>query len=157
MKTITDLNAKWWYRLVKVAYLLFALLIVIVVVSVVVDAYDRTFNDNESYVSCNDGRKFFVDKMGMYGDYVSSYDDKSFRTWCATTMVTEDGTKKLKLINGPVPEEKNYTFVAVYTPRDWTGTIGSSALWIAVILLVSEGIRRIFYYIILGSLRPLKK
>lgn len=51
-------------------------------------------------------------------------------------------------------ETKNYKLVPVYTDRDWLRTILFSSLALALALLSFELIKRVFYYVILGSIRP---
>ena len=157
MKTTSELNQKWWYRLLKVVYLSAVLFASIITIWLVFDDFSPKFDNKTSYVQCNNEIKYFVDKIGMYSDYVGSYNDEIFRTWCSTTLVTENGERKLKLISGPVPKEKNYTFIAEYTPRDWTGTIVMSLISVIVICIIFEIGRRIFYYVVLGSIRPKNK
>ncbi|MES2225294.1 MAG: hypothetical protein V4480_00605 [Patescibacteria group bacterium] len=154
MKTLTELNSKWWYRLLKVLYIILALIILGVSIALIVVSNAPEFDNKASYVQCDDGRTFPVDKIGMYSDFVDSYNDRNFRTWCATTLVEENGVQKLKPINGFVPDEKNFTFVAKETARNWMGTIGYSVIALVVVLLLSELLRRMFYYITLGSIRP---
>jgi len=157
MKTLTELNAKWWYRLLKVLYLLFAALMLLVIITVTVDEFSPSFDDEASYVQCNDGRQFPVDKVGMYSDYITFENDEFFRFWCATTFFDKpDGTKGYSINEGASINAKNYTFVAKETSRDWVATIGYSFLAIVIVALITEILRRILYYIILGTIRPKK-
>ena len=155
MKTTSELNRKWWYRLLKVLYTLFAIFVVIIAILLIFDTTQASFDDKASYVKCDDGRQFPVDKIGMYSDYVGLDNDKSFRFWCATTITDGvDGKKKYVYNDGVAPSTKNYTFIAKDKPRDWPATIGYSLLSVLAVVAITEIIRRIFYYIILGSINP---
>lgn len=154
MKTIKWLNEHWWYRLVKVSYIGFVILCSVIAVVGMWGTHEPTFDKDNSYVLCDDERKFFLNKYGMYSDYVSISDDRNFRTWCATEMVEVDGVNKFKLISGPVPETKNYELVAKYIAPNWFRTIKYSLLSLIGVLIVAELGRRAFYYVVLGSVRP---
>jgi len=51
---------------------------------------------------------------------------------------------------------KNYSMVEKYTSRNWTQTINYSLLALLGVTIIFELIRRIFYYVVLGKLRPAK-
>ena len=157
MKTVHELNQKWWYRLTKVIFIGTEVLVLVVVIGLIVEQYEPRFDDENSYVYCNSGgfSGFRPKDVGasVYGDYISSFDDRDFRMLCNPTVIKKaDGTLMVK--RGEPTPEKNYTFTAKYTSRDWTNTLLYSAVAIIVVLFIFELLRRIFYYIVLGSIRP---
>lgn len=157
MKTIPELNSKWWYRLAKVVYGSMVLLILGISVSLTFYAYAPDFNIDESYVECDDGRRFSVSNLQIYGDYVSPWVDKTFRTWCSSVIgLGSNGGGVLEIENGSISDEVNYTFIAQYTPRDWARTIGYSLLAVFVAMVITEITRRVLYYVALGKFHPPK-
>ncbi len=154
MKTVSELNSKWWYRLLKVSWLFFALIGIISAITISWNNNGSEFDPISSKVVCNDGRHFPVDKIGMHSEFSVYSFDETFRTWCSTEMVNDNGVLKLKKIDGTISPEKNYAFIAEHTPHDWVGFIWYSLLSIFCIYFVFEVIRRIFYYVILGSIFP---
>lgn len=160
MKSIADLNSKWWYRLVKVAFLGFEIVVLLAAVGSMTSDYGPHFDDTKSYVYCNNGSKFtgFLPKevgVFVYSDYISTNDDQTFRELC-NSVVTQNADGSLKVKRGTATAEKNYTFTAKYTSRDWVSTLLYSLGAIISVLLGFEIVRRVFYYILLGSVRPRK-
>lgn len=192
MKTIADLNSKWWYRLIKVVYILALLFFLIAPVVGIVFSYAPEFDGINSYARCKDGRTVNLIKndVHLYSEYVWSSDDKIIKDRCANSFTLEEvknGISDDQVINRMLANsnteynveaaleagatkkqigdylktqiEKNteYTLVSAYTPRNWIATIGFSLLSVVITLLVFEVAKRIFYYILLGSIRPHKK
>lgn len=154
MKTIPELQRKWWYRLLKVFSLFVAFVSLICVITITWNTYGPEFDPVGSHIVCQDGRNFPVDKIGMYSEFGVYNFDETFRTWCSTELFNDNGLMKLKKINDSISSEQNYTLIVKYTSRSWLEFIGYSVLWILGILLVFEILRRVFYYIILGSVFP---
>jgi hypothetical protein len=188
MKTISELNAKWWYRLLKVIYLaIFTLSFVAVVIQIndTLSPY-QVLDFKNSKVVCLSGNKnqvtfndllLKVDKddlkyerldavkiasiceiVGPYGELFSMSDGEP------TRMSRADYNSFYSIENRPlalewsakvvnmVQYEKSYTTIG-----SWLDVIGAILLAIAIVAVIFELIRRIFYYIVLGSLRPKKK
>jgi hypothetical protein len=142
-KTIGWLNAKTWWRAVKVAYFLLLILIVGGICAVIYDQDDASFNSEKSYIECSDGRKLALRTNGiyLYSDYVNYSDDQDIRKMCASG---EFGRSV----------DKNYKLVAIYDPAQWGVIVKVWFLTIGSAALITEFLRRIFYYIILGSFTP---
>ena len=153
MKTISDLNGKIWYRLLKVIYILFFVFILGLSIFLIIDGYAPKFDNENSYIKCHDGKTLGLEENSiyLYSDYIWSSDDEKFRSWCAA-IIKDD---KLLPANF-IPDEKNYDLVSSYTNRDWVRTVGYSLLAIIVTVFIFELTKRIFYYVVLGSIRPQK-
>lgn len=164
MKTIADLNSKWLYRLTKVLYVLFGILLITTVFAInfsAVGSYQTDF-----LVKCNYGNEssFLAYKdEGLYiplGDYTTSlthlpdYLKGPITNICEMTEEeqrqkfdsyldgTDDGKKLFDLTVTKVP-------VATYlTATAW------SVAWSIGLLLLLEIIRRLFYYILFGRFFP---
>lgn len=153
MKTIHDLNQRWWYRLTKVAFLGLLLIAIVASIISIFQEFQPIFDSHTSYIEClANGKRMTLEETGntMFSPFVYSVDDKFFQGLCPS--YTGGGFNLAKY--GVV--EKNYIFVAKYTPREWSQIIFYSVLSICGVFLIAEISRRIFYYIVLGSIRPSK-
>jgi hypothetical protein len=178
-KTISHLNNKVWYRLIKVIYIVAILIAITISSAIIVDSNSRRFDNGKSYVICYDGKKSGLKDISVYlnSDYVPSYYENDIRQFCLTNsdlgeiakskypqyndFSNEEVGKRLKennsfFLKSVLVQTKNYSLTPIYTNRNWFITIGECILGALVILLISETIKRVFYYIVLGSLRPKK-
>lgn len=180
-KTISHLNSKAWYRLIKVIYLAVILIALGISTTVIVEANSRRFDNKNSYITCNDGRKFYLKDTSVHlsGGYVPSYYESDVRHLCLTNselgdkaknkypaqysdLTNEEIGRRLRdnnalFIESVNVQTKNYNLTSIYKERNWLMTIGKAILAGAIILLAFEIFRRIFYYIILGRIFPIKK
>lgn len=164
MKTISDLNSKAWYRLLKVLSLI--IMLIAGGVAVVISFSDVGSYQNDYTVVCNYGnRSMFLaykDK-GMfipYGDHSESLAKlpeivkTQLRSECAITD-EELNAKADRIVAGNDDSKKLYditpTKVIIGT---WKTAILWSLLSFTIIFVVFQIIRRAFYYIVLGSIRP---
>jgi len=53
-------------------------------------------------------------------------------------------------------DQTEYKLVSIYTPIHWVAVVGYSFLIILSMIVLFEIIKRIFYYIVLGTIRPKK-
>ncbi len=165
MKTISELNAKWWYRLTKV---IFILIIVIITLTSLLLIYEENYSRQESdyIVFCNYGNKktFAARKEAqiyIYGTNATvanlpDYQRIAIQEECEITE--KEISEKLAAIANKIDNG-----IPLFTIRHATVTVGNtwslvkfSIIALLVILSVSEVIRRCFYYIVLGSIRPKK-
>lgn len=164
-KTLNYLNSKMWYRLIKVIFLGVFVLVEIVSVFAVYDE-NRTVQTETQVVTCNYGNKnMFVPQMK--GIYISDYDLRN-----GISSIPDYGKEQIRQACGVSQIEiqklitdtlNNSNTPALFSVGKGTTTHGStpraivySLLDILVIALVFEVVRRAFYYIVLGSLRPQK-
>jgi len=169
-KTISYLNSKMRYRFIKVIYLLI-LFLSLVGYSVAIFVYHEPKYDNDkSYIKCANGKNFILsqNEINLYSDFMWSSDKEKAKSLCLdldrTRSVEENGAfSNWEKIYGKTPtisfsaETENsgkYELVNIYTNRNWIATIGFILLSIIGNLLVFEAIRRVFYYIALGTIRP---
>lgn len=142
-----ELKAKAWYRLVKVAYFLIMALVTIFVVATVVNETQpyRLISSEKSYITCSNGSSFRLYENNILADeYV---------------VISESAAKKLCNKNSPgdnfVPLEKNFAYYPVFIMAgSWWNVAMLTLLSLIVILLVSELIRRTFYYVTVGKFFP---
>lgn len=167
MKTIADLNSKWWYRLVKVVYVFLLFSWTIGTAVGVYFLFEPEFDNENSYIACESGKNYRLSENGifLYSEYMGYYDDKLAKELCTSTetMTAEEYEEKY----GEPPKtflsldlEKyrltEYKLISVYTERDWIATIWYMFLGFLGWLLFFELVRRIFYYVVLGKLIPKK-
>jgi hypothetical protein len=176
MKTIADLNSKWWYRLVKVVYVFLLLLLIAGTLVGIYFIFEPKFDNENSYITCENGESYKLSDNGIYtySGYLDSTDKGKVQKLCATPikMTTEEYEKKYgqgltreqleemgaepKALDLEKYRLAKYDLVSVYTERNWYGTIGFVLLSLFGWVLFFEIVRRIFYYIVLGSLIPRK-
>lgn len=185
MKTITELNSKWWYRLIKVAYLGLALIIVIFATYLTFDSYKpRPVTDYK--INCladyTNKKTFFATKdadlylyQGSEKTIYASLSDSErskLRELCdlSDAEAKEATNKVLDYVYDPKNKNATDEDVARYadTIRPYTislatriegtylETLGYAILPILIALIVTEILRRAFYYIFLGTLKPSK-
>lgn len=150
MKTISELNSKVWYRFLKVIYVLLFILGLFYALIGGFFVVSPTFVNEKSYIKCNDGREFTLNELGISlpGPYVpyQGYEDIVIKQNCGSTQWEKNNGYYVK---------KNYTLMPSLT-RDWFTTIGLSVFYVIVTIIIFQLIKRVFYYIILGSFRPPK-
>ena len=183
MKTLKELNAKWWYRLVKVCFILLFLFCLITPVVMIVVSYNPIVSESQSSAVCDDGRRLQLGAQQGYENgelttkyYTFSSDYSELALFCSSDKAiaskirslestTLDDRELANLVRSRLDvfanevyfSPNNYTIDYVYTERDWLATIGYSLLSIFITIALFEVARRIFYYIVLGSLRPKKQ
>jgi hypothetical protein len=185
MTTTKELNNRWWYRLVKVVYILALVFSAAIVCLLIFSSITPQFDSANSYVICGNYQNHVTMKdagVTLYDEYISPDNDTILKYICANTkdlgtaaqeaypnstayqnaspvslgqsiqLTYPQYNQTLNQMMGFVPD--NYTFVPVYTPRNWPLLILYLFIGILCVVLVFEIIRRIFYYIVLGRLRP---
>jgi len=63
MQTIRELNSKIWYRALKVIYVLIFISILVVSALIVVDNFAPKFDDERSYIKCDNGKTFHSETL----------------------------------------------------------------------------------------------
>ncbi len=185
MKTIQQLNEKWWYRLLKVVFLGVASLGAVISIFLIVDDY-KPHQVLDYKISCiadyTNKKTLFAEKdAGLYFfpygtetvyQSISDTDKIKLRKVCGYSDSTaeklnseldayiEEQTKlgtDIATIIKNLESKRAYTIEEEYrTEGGYFEVIGYSLLAITIIVVVLEIIRRIFYYIVLGSIRPKK-
>jgi hypothetical protein len=152
MKTISELNERWWYRLLKVTYVILLLSAFTLGIYGVYSSSNPVYDGNKSYIQCDNGKNFILNEHGFFvsGERLSSYMDYRAKDLC----VNVTGGNQLDLNGGT---SGKYDLVIFYPERDWFLVIMYSIFVLVSNYMVFEIIRRIFYYILLGSLRPKKE
>ena len=175
MKTLEELNQKWWYRLIKVLYFLVIVVLILSAVAIIYDTERPVVDNKESYIKCENGKRFMLNQTNIslyYDDYLYTDEKAEAQKLCVTKITPEQAQAELdrrKSLSNPPPSfidktkpvdlEKyriNYELVTIYNERNWFNIIGYSLLAIFSITLFFEVLRRIFYYVTLGSVRPKK-
>lgn len=186
MRTRSELNSKWWYRLLMFSFLGLALLsAVIAIVLVASDNKPRPVSDYK--IDCvadyTNHRSFFAGKDANI--YVYPYsnqtvyaaldesDKMKIRDFCDISKEEADKSTnaalsyideqtKLGTDNATIQREidRSYRPYVIYkterTQGSYLAILGYSLLSLLIIAVVIELGRRIFYYILLGSFRPEK-
>lgn len=151
METISELNAKWWYRFLKVAYIILLVTAITLGISGIYSSSNPVYDGNKSYIQCENGKSFILNEHGFFapGGVLSIYSDDRASQLCIN--VTEENQLDLSgETNG------NYRLVMHYSERDWSSVVMYSIFVIVSNFVIFEIVRRVFYYIVLGSIRPKK-
>ncbi|MBP9717202.1 MAG: hypothetical protein KBD44_00625 [Candidatus Pacebacteria bacterium] len=190
MKTISELNTKWWYRLLKVAYLLSYIAFALALVGVAFDAEEPYLiaDEDKSTLVCRSGnKKTFSYKelqpeISIYDLKAKSVNTQSLASLCdidgpfgekykidGTPTISRNEVKSLytrieesvdseaERIQWATNVQSNVEFnLAEKTVGSWWGVIKFSLLLLTILTITYEFIRRIFYYIVLGTVRPKK-
>lgn len=165
MKTVADLNSQWWYRLVKIIYILiWIFLILLLIIWVGAENEPRTFSTYK--ITCNYGNKdtFIGYARGIYlidldiKNGISSISDYKKGLIQEECKITE---QELNLVFDATLNKENPSPLFTvnktsYTEGRWSTTIFFQILTLVIALSAMELIRRCFYYVLLGSFRPSK-
>jgi hypothetical protein len=168
MKTIAGLNQKWWYRLMKVAFVL-SFIVVAPLVAMSVYSSNMPFSYTDYQVTCNYGNKetflAFQDKRILITNYdlrdglasLSDYAKTDLQNACDISEL-EIQRSSMSVYGVNLQVQPLYTIAPerVTDGSVWIA-IGYSALALSMVAVVFEIFRRLFYYIILGSFRPIKR
>ncbi len=140
MKNLSILEKKLRYRLLKVIYFTVLLLLLVAVIIWLNESYDRKFSNDLSYIQCSNWTIYNLstNSVYLYSDYISSYDEEKFTNWC----------------NQNGKNDNTFKLVSRYTEKDWTSIFKYSILCLIVMFLVTEILKRILYYIVLGAILP---
>ncbi len=159
MKTISELNERWWYRLLKVVYMSICLIVTISIITLIYTDNPPKFNVLESSIQCLDGREFMLGAYpNLYSEYLSSEDRNNFQTWCTTEQTgVENGRAVIKKLDNYGTPITQYEFKPNYLPRDWGNIIWGTFLTIVGAYVITRIIQCTFYYVVLGSMHPRKR
>jgi len=169
-KTISDLNNKAWYRAVKVVYIFSFLAIVIITITLfLAEGEFRVLDVPNSRIVCQYGNEkqflmkeiFTRDEMpitlpnysntqpgGLFSRIAQEQLQNQILKSCEINQVTiENSFKggKADFVPDPFRAEERYKI-----------QIGYLLLSLLILVVVFEMIRRIFYYIFLGNIKPQK-
>ncbi len=174
MKTIAELNDKWWYRLLKVIYVV----TFIAITYGVIDAYVLSNSElaphpdiEKSYIECSGGGVHSLSEIDiregdtfLFVDNVltSIKDDEKASQLCTIQMTASEYEERydtpppagIDFGKYGRPLGVNYELVVGYTDKKWGSIIGYSLCLLVIALFISEVIRRTFYYVVLGTLKP---
>ncbi len=184
MKTVAELNEKWWYRLLKVAYYFCFVTVCFLIVNQIVISTKpfETLDLQQSNLVCLKSDrtlnfKISFEEINRIKDSTSAY-KVLYKDWDRDDLIGEIcNTKNLN----DKPLTQTNTGLGGYTPiggkNNWrkdvldlhkieevNKVIGSywitfflSCIAIIIVLLCFDLVRRSFYYVILGSFVPHKK
>lgn len=152
-KTISYLNGKAWYRLLKVIFGLFILIAILIFNGLLIDNGVKKIDNQKTKIYCSYGDKkiFTPDIIGInlsYYDYlaysVGGYDDYNWKT-----INKNCGGDVFRRLEPPY----NFEIKLIYSYVEFVKYFIIGNL---LILFGFEILRRSFYYIVLGSIRPQK-
>ncbi|MFB6182018.1 MAG: hypothetical protein ABEJ24_03930 [Candidatus Magasanikbacteria bacterium] len=150
LKTIEDLNNKWWYRLLKVVIVLLVLYGFLAVFVVSYDEYHprQVVKEPKSYVHCEKyDTNLSLTRIEEMDSYYISF-------WPSNGKLDLEDDKKediRDLCDGDFSLEVN-----TQNRGSWFKLVGASIVGLVAVLLAFELLRRVFYYVILGSFIPPK-
>ena len=161
-KTISYLNSKIWYRFIKVIYLLILFISIVGYSTAIFISYSQEYDNTKSYIKCANGKNFILsqNEIDLHSDFMGSSDREKSKSLCfdglnSIEKTDSDHIFRLKTISETENSGK-YELVSIYINRNWIVTIEFILLSIIGNLFIFEAIRRGFYYVVLGSIRPKK-
>ncbi|MBP6926258.1 MAG: hypothetical protein KBB70_00990 [Candidatus Pacebacteria bacterium] len=187
MKTISELNSKWWYRLVKVIFIGCILLAMTIATFIFIDEYSPSqsldykiscvadYTNHKETIAYKDESIFILPLNGQtVYQSLSDNNKQEIRNICGISNEEADqgNATALAYINEQTKLGTSSAIIQKYiddnlrpykvseeyiTEGGYVQVVLYSILAAIGILLIAEIIRRIFYYIVLGSLRPKKK
>ncbi len=170
--TVKELNNNWWYRLTKVAYLAICIITAITVITL---SFQEVGSYQEDYtVQCNYGNKntflaakdksIYISSTYDYSDSLADLPDYTKTALQSACGISRNEVSKILGYsdsftpddNQKLGEEKKLfeitkTKINTATYRD---AIQWSLLSLLGIGIMFEVIRRIFYYVVLGKIKP---
>lgn len=152
-KTIQGLNSKIWYRTLKVFFILVFLFIVAIYIGIISSKLAHTINLEKSTIKCELGNEVLSLKdAGILGPihYIDTFVDDLIRIKCGKIDFIPSENRFSNLNN-----EGNYSTNLIYD-NNWVGIIVRIIVFTTLLAILFEIIRRIFYYIVLGKIRPPK-
>lgn len=160
-ETLTKLNNRWWYRLLKVIYVsvLIYTLIVSTAFAVADTKPEKLFDRNNSKIVCLDGNKnsFSFKELGLFKG--SEIDPEDVVRWCNLTTSSPNSEvsdfTNAALRSGEI-RDSYQRIEREKTEGSWLLTTAYALITIIIILVLFEVIRRVFYYIFFGTFRPQK-
>lgn len=164
MKTIKELNSKWWYRLLKVAYILFSIVCYSIAIASVVGAYITIRDNKDDFISAqklNDEKTQLIEELKSknyttleIGDALKAKYDSQYEPLKLTREQFKAIYGEGALDNYNLPEKKE---LKPETP----GTFKWLLLIVPGSILISWSflhlLMLIFYYVVLGSFKPKKE
>lgn len=163
MKTISELNKKTWYRLIKVFYVGCFLFITFLSVFLVSSEFQPTQIYDKSYIQCANGKKLdqdYLSSAGVSSVYSVTYNTEAIKkTKFFCLLGEQNDVSTMDLLRSDLTEYKDsdvFEIVYFIEPRNWTATVGYTLLSIIVTMVLFEIVRRIFYYVVLGKFIPEK-
>tara|TARA_Y100000310_G_C20484880_1_gene716416 strand:- start:431 stop:952 length:522 start_codon:yes stop_codon:yes gene_type:complete len=169
-KTIKYLNNKIWYRAIKIVYI-FSFFVVLAFMIVAFSEGEFTVLDvPNSKVICQYGNEkqslmkdiFSKDKMPVFlPNYYNLRDDEfsqAILKSCSIDKVIDQGPSKRFLDSVVMPGESQVDFIPdpYRIEEEEKIQFGYTLLVLLVTIVIFEVIRRIFYYIVLGIVKPKK-
>lgn len=159
--TVAELNKKKWYRALKLLYIVSLIIVILFGLQLFREDLPTEHVVDDNYVTCNDGREISFLEFGFY-TYTSSTDleyGKSIRKACGLDKndplgLFDSNADELYRSN---PSAKNYDVGKhIQTYGSYGASFKELLLYFFWVYLIFEGIRRGFYYIMLGRMNPKK-
>lgn len=163
MKTISELNEKWWYRLLKVTYIIFAIFCYSIAIASISGAYLTIEDNKKEFIvaqKINDEKIQLIEELKSKGYTTAEISEalkKKYYRQYETLKLTEEQFKAIygenTLNNSNSFEQKEIRLETPGTLK-WLLLIVPGSIFIAWLILYL--VRIIFYYVVLGSTRPKK-
>ena len=176
-KTISALNEHFWYRLLKVIFIgVFTLAIIILLLIVCTTNQQQVFVDSskttvdchyptEHTITADEGNLYFTINDFPNGSYSSYYMNQEIQDACGMNSQDVANYLKTAVDNGAFMTindkgQKSYAIFNVHPvfikQGGWLIILIYSCLSLVLMIALAEGIRRVFYYVALGSFKPKK-
>lgn len=145
----TDLEKKAWYRALKVIYIFFIVIVVLIIGAVSWSAMPtKTLDSDNSSIACSNGKSYAPSKNSIYiyswEAELSLSNDKDARILCKYDNLN------FYAHSGEVIA-KNYTFIPVYEKMEYGSWIGYTIFAFFILWLILYLVKIGFLYIAVGE------
>lgn len=165
MKTVVELNKKWWYRLLKVFFI--GTVIITSLTTIYLFYEEVGYYQNDYLIKCNYGNKesflAYKDKeiviygFSVYTGGLENLPDsvkKELQNACEISE-EEKYEKAIMILNNADNGKKLFDITETKVP---VSSYFKATLWsvfsLIIIILIAEVVRRTFYYVVLGKIKP---
>lgn len=163
MKTIAELNSKWWYRAIKVIYIAFVILCYATALGSIAGAYSTIKENKEEYantLSENTEKIKLIEELKSNGSTTIQINDAIKRKYNQYGMV-QLTREQYKAIYG----EEEYKKIDDGKEHSLKPETPGTMKWLLLIIpgsiliawFIPQLIKWIFYFIVLGTIKPPKK
>lgn len=150
-KDLVWLNSKWWYRTLKVVFIIASLLSMVVVYVVAWSSRPKknpSPNEKTSYFTCNSGDSYFFESINGVGSINMDYEINTANYICETGI----SPLSAPTIINPTPK-----FVVTESYDSYGSWKDVVTIWFGggiILSAIAWVLRGIFFYIVCGKFNP---
>ncbi|MFC1609001.1 hypothetical protein ACFL3M_02325, partial [Patescibacteria group bacterium] len=150
------LHSRMWYRLLKVVYIAVLLLSTVYLIGLSFkEEPGKKFDEYNTLVHCEGGATYKAGENEIpFSSASDSFIENSLKRLCMTGRFPQREYSQSDLEDFP----KNYSITYAYEDvGSWKSVFVNSVVSITLALVAFEALKRSFYYIYFGTIKPKKK